>query len=85
MWNWKEDNCGLFRGVESIETGQLIVQDGARLSASTSQESTEKGGSITINTGELNVLNGAEVTVSSLGSGEAGNLQLTARSISLDK
>jgi filamentous hemagglutinin family protein len=68
----------------TIKTGRLIVQDGARVSASTVQGSTGKGGSIIINTGELSVLNGADVTVSSLGSGEAGNLEVAAHSISLD-
>lgn len=41
------------------------------------------GGDLRITTGQLNVRDGAQVTVSSKGSGDAGNLQLTARSIRL--
>ncbi len=87
-----QGRSGLFVGTRgigdagdlSIETGKLQVLDGALVSARTFQGSTGKGGSIIVNAGELNVLNGAEVTVSSLGSGDAGNLDVTARSISLD-
>lgn len=83
---------GLFVGTEAggaagnldIETGQLIVQDGARISASTSRESTGVGGSIIVRTGELNILNRAEVTASSQGAKQAGDLEITARSIKLD-
>jgi filamentous hemagglutinin family protein len=86
------DPSGLFARTEGtgsagnlqIETGQLIVQDGARISAATTQESTGQGGSITVKTGELNVLNGAQVTVSSAGKGNAGNLEITSGSIKLD-
>ena len=68
----------------NIETGQLIVQDGAQVSASTSAESTGEGGSIIVKTGELNVLNNADITVSSQGTNKAGDLEITARSIKLD-
>nr|WP_246275601.1 S-layer family protein [Brasilonema bromeliae] len=67
-----------------IETGQLIVQDGARISASTAQESTGQAGSITLKTGELNLQDGAQVTVSSAGKGNAGNLEIISGSIKLD-
>ncbi|MEH2288971.1 two-partner secretion domain-containing protein [Nostoc sp.] len=66
-----------------IETGQLIVQNGARISASTSGESTGNGGSIIVKTEELNVLKG-DITVSSQGTKKAGDLEITARSIKLD-
>ena len=68
-----------------IETGQLIVQDGARITASASGESTGLGGSITVKTGQLNVLNGAQVSVSSVGLGDAGSLTVNANSITLDQ
>jgi filamentous hemagglutinin family protein len=68
-----------------IETGQLIVQNGARISASTTSESTGQGGSIIVKAGELNVLNNADITVSSQGTKKAGDLEITARSIKLDE
>ncbi|MDZ7952358.1 filamentous hemagglutinin N-terminal domain-containing protein [Nostoc sp. DedQUE09] len=67
-----------------IETGQLIVQDGARISASTFAKSTGQGGNIIVKAEELNVLNGGEVTVSSRGTGNAGLLTVNANSITLD-
>ncbi|MGK7876854.1 MAG: filamentous hemagglutinin N-terminal domain-containing protein [Xenococcaceae cyanobacterium] len=42
------------------------------------------GGSLMINTGQLIVRDGAEVSVGSIGSGDAGNLEITASSIFLD-
>lgn len=41
-------------------------------------------GDLKINTGRLLIQNGAEVTVSSLGTGDAGNLEVTAGSILMD-
>ncbi|MCC5606528.1 filamentous hemagglutinin N-terminal domain-containing protein [Nostoc sp. CHAB 5834] len=87
-----ESKSGLFVETEAsgnagnlnIETGQLTVQDGARISASTSAESNGEGGSIIVKTGELNVLNNADITVSSQGTKKAGDLEITARSIKLD-
>ncbi|MEH2258347.1 S-layer family protein [Nostoc sp.] len=67
-----------------IETGQLIVQKGAGISASTFSESTGQGGNIIVKTGELNVLNNADITVSSQGTKKAGDLEITARFIKLD-
>ncbi|GAA6616430.1 filamentous hemagglutinin N-terminal domain-containing protein [Scytonema sp. NUACC26] len=85
-----DEPSGLFARTEGagdagsleIETRQLIVRDGARISAST--ESTGKGGSIMVKAGELNVLNGAEVIVNSTGLGDAGLLSVEANSINLD-
>lgn len=65
-----------------IKTGQLIVADGAEVSASTTRAGD--AGNVMINTGKLVVRNGAQVTVGSQGTGSAGNLKVTARSIRLD-
>jgi large exoprotein involved in heme utilization and adhesion len=46
--------------------------------------STNRGGDLTINTGQLNVRDGAEVSVSSTGSGIAGSLIVEADAIRLD-
>ncbi|MBE8968758.1 filamentous hemagglutinin N-terminal domain-containing protein [Nostocales cyanobacterium LEGE 12452] len=102
-------------GELKIETGQLIVQDGAQVSASTRSQgqggklsviardsiqligsSRQRGGLFTVtlgtgNAGELNietgqmiVQDGGEVTVSSRGTGNAGLLTVNANSITLD-
>ncbi|MEH1902577.1 MAG: filamentous hemagglutinin N-terminal domain-containing protein [Nostoc sp.] len=83
---------GLFVGTKyrgnsgnlEIETGQLIVQNGAQISASTSDKSTGNRGNIIVKVKELNVLNNGEITVSSQGTKKAGDLEITARSINLD-
>ncbi|MEH1836133.1 MAG: filamentous hemagglutinin N-terminal domain-containing protein [Nostoc sp.] len=67
-----------------IGTGRLIVQNGARISASTSDESTGQGGSVIVKARELNVLNNADITVSSQGTKKAGDLEITACSTKLD-
>ena len=54
------------------------------LFANTEGNSTGQGGSVKITTGYLQVLGGAQVAVSSQGAGNAGNLEVTARSIKLD-
>ncbi len=54
------------------------------LFADTSENSTGQGGDLRITTGQLSVRDGAEVNVSSQGSGNAGNLEVTARSIRLN-
>ncbi|WP_414581716.1 filamentous hemagglutinin N-terminal domain-containing protein [Scytonema sp. PCC 10023] len=107
-------------GSLTINTRQLIVQDGAQVTAGTGRGSQGKGGTLTVSasdsvelvgtgpngqppsglfartrgsgdagsltmtTGQLTVRDGAQVTVESLGSGNAGNLQIQARSIRLD-
>jgi large exoprotein involved in heme utilization and adhesion len=43
------------------------------------------GGTLQITTGQLQVLDGAKVVVSSTGSGDAGNLEASANSIRLDR
>jgi large exoprotein involved in heme utilization and adhesion len=67
-----------------IEAEQLTVQDGARIAASTSKESTGQGGSIIIKAEELDVLNNGAINVASEGTEQAGDLEITADSIKLD-
>ncbi|MEH2295600.1 MAG: S-layer family protein, partial [Nostoc sp.] len=54
------------------------------LFANTDVNSTGKGGSITITTGQLQVQNQAQVTVSSTGEGIAGELGITANTVKLN-
>jgi len=58
----------------SINTGQLFVQDEAKVTASSL--GSGNAGNLSINTGRLFVQDGAIVTASSLGSGNAGNLSI---------
>ncbi|MBD2775686.1 filamentous hemagglutinin N-terminal domain-containing protein [Iningainema tapete] len=107
-------------GSLTIDTRQLIVRDGAQVTAGTNINSQGKGGnltvfasdlvelsgtglngspnsglfastrgtgdagSLTITTGQLIVRDGARVTVAGVESGNAGNLQIQARDLSLD-
>lgn len=54
------------------------------LFANTSKNSSGKGGDLRITTGQLNVQDGAQVSVSSEGLGDAGNLNVKAGSIFLN-
>ena len=55
------------------------------LFANTSTTSTNRGGDLTINTGQLTIRDGAQVSVSSAGSGSAGTLTVEADAIRLDR
>ena len=52
--------------------------------ANTLSTSTNRGGNLSINTGQLTVRDGAQVSVKSEGTRNAGNLNLTANSVLLD-
>ncbi|MDV2992554.1 MAG: hypothetical protein N4J56_002208 [Chroococcidiopsis sp. SAG 2025] len=52
--------------------------------ASATKTSTGQSGSLNISTGQLNVRDGAEVTVSNQGTRDAGNLIINARSLNLN-
>ncbi|MEH2071918.1 MAG: filamentous hemagglutinin N-terminal domain-containing protein [Nostoc sp.] len=54
------------------------------LFASTRPDSTGLGGNITIETRQFNVQDSAQVSVSSQGKGDAGNIDINAHSLSLD-
>lgn len=43
------------------------------------------GGDLSINTGQLTITDGAQVSVSSQGTGRAGNIRIKARSVALDR
>ena len=67
----------------TVETGRLIVQDGAGVVASTFGEGS--AGILAISARESVEVSGtSSVSVSSRGSGDAGNLEVAARSIRLD-
>ncbi|MEH2429978.1 MAG: S-layer family protein [Nostoc sp.] len=56
----------------------------SQISAAVKPEGTGRGGSLKIETGQMIVRDGGEVTVSSTGAGTAGDLEIQARSLSLD-
>jgi len=62
----------------SITTGQLIVKDGAVVSASTA--GVGDGGDVKITTGKLIVSDGAQVLAATVGEGHGGNLTVNADS-----
>ncbi|NEO82579.1 S-layer family protein, partial [Moorena sp. SIO4G3] len=57
-------------------TGQLIVKDGAGVSASTASEGD--GGDVNITTGELIISDGAQVSAGTIGEGDGGKLTVDA-------
>ncbi|QIR41337.1 filamentous hemagglutinin N-terminal domain-containing protein [Tolypothrix sp. PCC 7910] len=56
----------------------------SQITAAVTPDGTGRGGNLQIETGKMIIRDGAEVTVSSLGTGVAGNLDIQARSISLN-
>ncbi|MEH2124054.1 S-layer family protein [Nostoc sp.] len=56
----------------------------SQISAAVTPEGTGRGGSLKIETEQMSVRDGGEVTVSSTGAGTAGDLEIQARSLSLD-
>ena len=76
-------------GELTINTGRLIVKDGAQIQAATFPNFTGApadgaGGTININADDVIVDNVAGISVNSLGNGEAGELNLRANSLLLD-
>jgi filamentous hemagglutinin family protein len=70
-----------------LSPSQLIAASGSATGVTTDQAPMDikgPGGNLTINTGNLSVKNGAQVSVNSNTSGNAGNLEITARSILLN-
>jgi filamentous hemagglutinin family protein len=71
--------------VKAAQSVQISGISGSFISfLSAATRNTGKAGDLTIETRQLTVRDQARVTVASFGSGEAGNLQLTANSINLD-
>ncbi|WP_171976968.1 filamentous hemagglutinin N-terminal domain-containing protein [Brasilonema sennae] len=68
----------------NVRTGSLSVTNGAQLSAAVEAGASGNGGNLTIATKRLNIVNEAEGTVSNLGSGNAGNLEVKADFIDLN-
>ncbi|MBN3938381.1 S-layer family protein [Nostoc sp. NMS9] len=56
----------------------------SQISAAVTPEGTGSGGSLKVETEQMSVRDGGEVTVSSTGAGTAGDLEIQARSLSLD-
>lgn len=73
---------GVFLTPEEIV--QVIPSNSAASGLFAGTEGSGVAGNLTINTGEFIVQDGAQVSVSSLGTGNAGNLEIEARSALLD-
>jgi filamentous hemagglutinin family protein len=72
-------------GAKRAATGRVTTLNAASgIYASAVQGSTGAGGSIQLTTGELTVQDDAQVNVSSLASGNAGNLKISADRVRLD-
>ena len=67
----------------SVNVNGISGEDSPSL-LTTRTESTGAAGDLIIETGELTIQDRAQVSVSSTGTGKAGNLQLTARNLLLD-
>ncbi|MBG1262893.1 filamentous hemagglutinin N-terminal domain-containing protein, partial [Nostoc commune] len=91
-----ESRSGLLVGTQAtgnagnlnIETGQLIVQDGARISASTSKESTGEGGTVSVNADSIQLIGTSQMGSSGLfvgteATGNAGNLNIETRQLTV--
>ncbi len=70
---------GQSEGINAIASN-LIELSGIGTNLTTLTESYGNGGNITINTKQLNILNGAQVFTSTSGGGSAGNLDINASS-----
>ncbi len=85
---FSQGNAGILQ-IKATETVEVVgtsadSQVPSELSASVGLDSTGQGGDLTIETGHLTILDGAQVTVSSEGQGNGGNIFLTADNLTLD-
>jgi filamentous hemagglutinin family protein len=67
----------------TINTQNLLLQDGALISALVTEEATGNGGILTINTQNLSLQNGALISASTFGNGDGGDILITATDIEL--
>ncbi len=65
-------------GALTIENAQQITVDGGLVAAETLAGGTGRGGDIRLSADRLRVANGGEVSSSTFGAGDAGNLQIVA-------
>lgn len=88
------ESAGMDSNGESIATGlggeiEINASDNIRLNDAIISSSTsglgDNAGSLTLETNQLNVFNGSAISVSASGSGLAGNLEIAATSINLDR
>ncbi len=73
------------RASKSVDVVGTLLNAKSQITAAVTPDGTGSGGSLQIDTEKMIVRDGAEVTVSSFGTGVAGNLDIQARSLSLDK
>jgi filamentous hemagglutinin family protein len=82
-----EGNAGdLTVTAKNVEVDGVLVDEIGSfngLLANVEKDATGKGGNLTINTDRLRILNGGQVSASTFGNGDAGNVTVTAKDIEL--
>ncbi len=90
-FNLKEDAAVITNTTGSVQAGdiQLQIRDNlnlvnSKITASTAENSSGKGGNINIETQNITIQDGATIAVNSDGSGQGGNITLAAEELTLD-
>jgi filamentous hemagglutinin family protein len=72
---------------KDIEVNGILIDEIGSfngLLANVEKDATGKGGNLTINTDRLRILNGGQVSASTFGNGDAGNVTVTAKNIEVN-
>ncbi|AFY78189.1 filamentous hemagglutinin family N-terminal domain protein [Pleurocapsa sp. PCC 7327] len=66
-------------GILNVTTEQLLIEDGASISAATTSSSTGKGGNVNLQTSSLTLINNAQISALSQGQNNAGTITINAK------